>query len=123
MGAISRQLGKNAQYRAHGPGLPRALSVRSKFVAVGTSRGLTLVFDHFQEVRRVLGTASDDGVSTVDLSKSGDLVACGHDGGKIALWDVIKGFNLKTVDDAHASPVAALRSSPARKPRSTSNLS
>ena len=51
MGAISRQLGKNAQYRAHGPGLPRALSVRSKFVAVGTSRGLTLVFDHFQEVR------------------------------------------------------------------------
>ena len=109
MGAISRQLGKNAQYRAHGPGLPCAFAVRAKFVAIGTSRGLTLVFDHFQEVRRVLGTASDDGVSSVDLSVSGDLVACGHASGKVALWDVIKGANLKTLDDAHGAPIAALR--------------
>jgi WD40 repeat protein len=101
--------GKNAQYRAHGPGLPCAFAVRAKFVAIGTSRGLTLVFDHFQEVRRVLGTASDDGVTSVDLSVSGDLVACGHASGKVALWDVIKGANLKTLDDAHGAPVAALR--------------
>lgn len=90
MAAISRQLGKNAQYRAHGPGLPRAVSVRSKFVAVGTSRGLALVFDHFEEVRRVLGTATnEDAVTSIDVSDS--LVACGHASGCMALWDVVKG--------------------------------
>ena len=109
MAAISRQLGKNAQYRAHGPGPPTALAVHAKFVAVGTGRGLTLVFDHFQEVRRVLGASSDDGVTSVDLGAHADLVACGHASGKIALWDVIKGTLLKRLDDAHAAPVAALR--------------
>jgi len=109
LAAVSRQLAKNAQYRAHGPGVARAVAVHSKFVAVGTSRGLALVFDHFQEVRQVLGTSSEDGVLTIDLSKSTDVLACGHASGRIALWDVIKGIAVKTVDDAHAAPVAALR--------------
>ena len=107
--AISRQLGKNAQYRAHGPGSPVALAVVAKFVAIGTSRGLCLVFDHFEEVRRVLGTACEDAVTSVDLSKSTDLVACGHASGRVALWDVIKGSCLKVLECAHSRPVAALR--------------
>ena len=38
--AISQQLEKNVQYSSHGPGLPTAVSIHSKFIAIGTSRSL-----------------------------------------------------------------------------------
>ena len=75
----SRQLAANARRPELGPGAPAALGASPKFVALGTSRGLALVFDHFQEVRRVLGTASTDAVKCVALE---DDVAClGHASG------------------------------------------
>ena len=40
LAAISKQLKKNAQFKTHGPGLPTAVSIHSKFIAVGTSRSL-----------------------------------------------------------------------------------
>lgn len=110
LSSVSRQLAKNAQYRAHGPGLPSALSVRPKFVAVGTSRGLTLVFDHFEEVRRVLGAAAgEDGVKCVDVS-SDSVVACGHASGKLALWDIVKGSQIQTREKLEfGTPLATAR--------------
>ncbi len=48
MEGISKQLAKNYQYMQHGPGLPTAVAVHGKFLAVGTSRSLVLLFDHFQ---------------------------------------------------------------------------
>ena len=51
---ISKALGLNAQSN-HGPGLPTALCLGGKFVLVGTSRGLVLVFDCFEELRMILG--------------------------------------------------------------------
>lgn len=49
--AASRQLARNAAYGKHGPGICSSTAAHSKFMAVGTSRGLILLFDHFQ-VRR-----------------------------------------------------------------------
>ena len=68
-----------------------------------------MVFDHFQEVRRVLGTACEDGVAAVDLARASDLAAVGHASGVVRVWDVIKGGLLKAVDDACAAPAACIR--------------
>lgn len=46
--AASRQLARNAAYGKHGPGVCTATAAHAKFIAVGTSRGLILLFDHFQ---------------------------------------------------------------------------
>lgn len=46
--AASRQLARNAAYGKHGPGVCTATAAHSKFIAVGTTRGLILLFDHFQ---------------------------------------------------------------------------
>lgn len=55
--AASRQLARNAAYGKHGPGVCTAAAAHSKFIAVGTSRGLILLFDHFQ-VRTYVGVCS-----------------------------------------------------------------
>lgn len=101
--AASRQLAANARRPELGPGAPSSLGASSKFVAVGTRRGLALVFDHFQEVRRVLGVASTDAVTCLSLE---DDVAClGHASGALVLWDVLKGTQLRRIDDAFAEKV------------------
>jgi hypothetical protein len=55
---ISRHLSKSEQQRGRGPGAPTALAVHSKYTAVGTAKGLVLVFDHMQAVFAVLGVAA-----------------------------------------------------------------
>ena len=47
---ISKQLSRNSTDKHRGPGLPTAICLHRKFIAVGTSRSLILIFDHFQEV-------------------------------------------------------------------------
>jgi len=112
--AISRQLQKNAavQYQ-HSPGLPTAVSVHSKFIAIGTDRSLVLLFDHFQEVRQILGSTGDaetDGpVTSIDVSSGCDLLVSGFVSGKVVLWDILKGTVLKVVPEAHASPLTVVR--------------
>ncbi|KAG5183613.1 hypothetical protein JKP88DRAFT_255754 [Tribonema minus] len=65
---ISQQLAKGMQQRgAGGAGVPTALAVHPKFIAVGTSRGLVLLFDHFQMVRRVLGDPAGPAITRLDM--------------------------------------------------------
>jgi hypothetical protein len=40
--AISRQLDKNAKYVSHGPGVPTALALHPKYIAIGTKKVLIL---------------------------------------------------------------------------------
>jgi vacuolar protein sorting-associated protein 8 len=72
--AITKQLVKNAQYVSHGPGVPTAISIHPKFIAIGTKRGLVLLFDHYHEVRNVLGNTAeaetDGAVTSLDVSKT-----------------------------------------------------
>ena len=45
---LSEKLRRNAASLQAGPGLPTSIAVHSKFITIGTSRSLVLVFDHFQ---------------------------------------------------------------------------
>ncbi|CAM9755293.1 unnamed protein product, partial [Scytosiphon promiscuus] len=120
--AASRQLARNAAYGKHGPGVCTALAAHSKFIAVGTSRGLILLFDHFQEIRHVLGSAGaggvdgtpgDDPVTSLDMFVGSDYLVAGHGSGRVLLWDYLRGVILKAVIDAHSSPVVSVSSDPA----------
>ena len=72
-------------------GQPTALSVHPRYIAVATSRGLVLVFDHFEVLRCVLGQkeqrklgaeAPVDPATVVDVSATLDLLLVGHESGK-----------------------------------------
>uniref|UniRef100_M4BTF5 Uncharacterized protein n=1 Tax=Hyaloperonospora arabidopsidis (strain Emoy2) TaxID=559515 RepID=M4BTF5_HYAAE len=120
MEAISRQLRKNIEFKEYGPGSPTVVAIHSKFIAIGTSKGLVVIFDHFQNIRQVLGNTNDadgDGpVTAVDVSPGSDYLVCGFQSGRIVLWDMIKGTSLKAVSDAHENPVVSLRFLKDQKP-------
>jgi hypothetical protein len=115
MDIVSTQLRKNASFRNHGPGVATVISIHAKFIAVGTSRGLILLFDHEQEIRQVIGSAvgatarCTAAVSAIDINTAGSMVLCGYDTGEVALWDVVKGSLLKRITDAHSFPICRLR--------------
>ncbi len=97
-------------------GLPTALAV-SRFVAIGTTHGFALIFDHNQELRSILGstagTADFGPITSIDVAQpsktEGDWLVCGHQGGQLVLWDVATGKQLKTISDAHSSPIVHAR--------------
>ena len=128
MERIAEQLHKNATRmdRMKCMGLPTALAVSSRFIAVGTQRGVVMVFDLFEELRQQLGLRLTDGgavlgggsdvlsdkcgsVTSIDLSSSGDTLIAGYTSGMVALWDVIQGKVLKSVTEAHPSPITSAR--------------
>ena len=116
--SISKLLVKNAQFKHNGPGLPTSIAVHSKFLAIGTSHSLIIVFDHFQEVRIVLGDwkKSRDGVVTsIDVSWDSDFLIAGYQSGKIILWNILTGKEEKILNDAHDCPVVNLRFWPSNK--------
>jgi hypothetical protein len=125
---ISRHLSKSEQQRGRGPGAPTALAVHSKYTAVGTAKGLVLVFDHMQAVFAVLGVAaaasaaaaasststgdssgssSAEAITALDMCAAADYLIAGSASGRVTLWDYVKGVVLKTVLDAHACAVTA----------------
>ena len=119
LAAASKQ---SAGSRSASFGQPTALAVHPRYIIVATSRGLLLVFDHFQVLRSVIGQkearkagadAAVDPATAVDVSKTQDLALCGYESGKVALWDVAKGDLLKTVlgrpTGVHLAPVVHVR--------------
>jgi WD40 repeat protein len=114
MDMISSQLKRNALYKQHGPGTATAIHVNSKYFVVGTSNGLLLVFDFFQEIRQVVGSTCAQGtrcykaVTVIDMTPSGNFLVCGYASGEIALWDVNTGAVLKRVADLHKRRVTKL---------------
>jgi hypothetical protein len=116
--AISSQLKRNAQYKQHGPGTALVLYVHLKFIAVGTSRGLILLFDHFQEIRQVIGSntvtaaqsvKTNAGVTAIDCTPQAETMIAGYENGEILLWDVAKGIILKRLTEMHRSKVIRLK--------------
>ena len=78
---ITAQLGSEQTRRD--VGLPTCIAVHAKFLAVGTSHGLVLVFDHFQALKVVLAASSSEASATtcVDISPEGDWLVSGHKDG------------------------------------------
>ncbi|KAL3919253.1 MAG: hypothetical protein SGILL_003847, partial [Bacillariaceae sp.] len=123
MASVSKQLYDRC--RSH-QDLPTAMGINSRFIAVGTQKGVILVFDLFEVLRQKLGGSlsqdNSDGnahfnpktagsVTTIDLSLvQGEFLAAGYTSGSIVLWDAIKGVALKNVfESASPSPIVSVR--------------
>ena len=110
---ISMQLLRNVNSKASGPGIPTAISIHSKFITIGTSRSMVLVFDHFEELHQILKPATrgetDGPVTAIDVSSGSDYLVCGYRSGKVVLWDIMKGTSLKASTDMHMAPITGLR--------------
>lgn len=115
MDVLSTQLRRNASYKQHGPGIATAIHVHKRFIVIGTSSGLLLLFDRNQEIRQVIGSSSPQGtrcykaVTAIDTLPSGNVIICGYLTGEIALWDVAKGSSLKRVTDIHTCRISRLQ--------------
>ena len=121
MQRISAELQRSIQHQSEDVGLPTALSIGSKFIAVGTQRGVVLVFDLFEELRQQLGLGEGQNsadvstldqygsVSSIDLASNGETLIAGYTNGTVILWDVIKGTMMKAVSDFHPSPITIVR--------------
>lgn len=114
-------------------GLPTALAFSSKFIAVGTQRGIIKIYDFYEQLKLSLGedrnilaatgVASSGGgkavgdewasltgsVTSIDISPNGDYLLAGYGTGKIILWDIIKGSILNSTLDLHSSSIASVR--------------
>jgi WD40 repeat protein len=113
---ISSQLQRNTGQHDD-IGLPTSLTASSKFIAIGTQRGIILVFDLFEELRQELGSKRGEeffvdkvgSVSSITLSSNGEHLIAGYANGDIILWDIIKGQMVKRVADIHISPITVVR--------------
>ena len=107
---ISEYLQANAQKKF---GLPTAIAVHSKIVAVGTSRGYILVFDHFQTLLTTLSDATTltfGACTALDVTMEGDHLIAGHSAGHWAVWDLLKKVAvIKPVESVHQHPVSCIR--------------
>eukprot|EP00986_Skeletonema_menzelii_P012485 scaffold6898_cov128-Skeletonema_menzelii.AAC.2 len=113
-------------------GLPTALAFNSKFIAVGTQRGMIKIYDFYEQLKLSLGedrnvlsvtgvastgtkSAGDEwasltgSVTSIDLSPNGDYLLAGYGTGKIILWDIIKGSILNSTLDLHSSSISSVR--------------
>ena len=121
MQRISAELQRGMGQEGEQVGLPTALSIGSKFIAVGTQRGVVLVFDLFEELRQELGlrqgqSASEactldqyGSVSSIDIASNGETLVAGYTNGTVILWDIIKGSMVKSVTEIHPSPITVVR--------------
>jgi hypothetical protein len=120
---VSDQLHRNAAYKQHGPGIATAMTVTDSFLAVGTAKGLIILFDHTEEIRQVLGSNLPLGarptvaVTALDAPKSDfggavrgveGLLVCGYASGEVALWDVAKGSIVKVINDLHTCSISTV---------------
>jgi hypothetical protein len=114
MDTLSSQLSRNAQFRQHGPGTATVVQITSKFISVGTTRGLVLLFDHSQEMRQVIGSSApatsrnSNPVTALDVTASGDVIVCGYNNGEIIAWETTKGSVVKKISDLHTCAVVRL---------------
>ena len=107
-------------------GLPTALAVNSRFIAIGTQRGMILVFDLFEVLRHQLGrhlpengsvmvdgglwnSSQTGSITSLAISGNGEALLAGYTSGFLVLWDVIRGVVIKSMVDVHHSPITSVR--------------
>jgi hypothetical protein len=112
---ITNQLKKNGSYQQHGPGTATTISICPKFVAIGTAKGFILIFDHHQEIRKVLThptpvkTTTGMAIVGLDALSDGSLIVSAHRMGDILFWDCAKGVLLKQIKDPSGAELVSLR--------------
>ena len=95
-------------------GLPTCVAFNSKFIAVGTQKGIVLIFDLFEVLRQRLGAAEDivrqsGAITSLDIAHNGEAVIAGYTTGALIMWDTIRGIVLRTITDSHTSPITCVR--------------
>ncbi|XP_065831810.1 vacuolar protein sorting-associated protein 8 homolog [Oscarella lobularis] len=92
-------------------GFPTALAA-GKVIAIGTSRGLVLVFEA-KALKWVLGDAMQGGqygaISATGFNTDSTRLICGYARGQLTMWDVVAGKLLRTITDAHPPGHAVLQ--------------
>lgn len=81
-------------------GLPTALAVSHLF-AVGTSRGLILLFDANQILKLYITTEYKDAISALSLNNKCDRLLVGNSLGYIFMFDTNNGRLLRKITEAH----------------------
>lgn len=98
-------------------GLPTTccLHTHSKFLCVGTSRGVVLFFDRFESLLMGLGKADENAaknrgsITCLDLNAAGDALLVGYSKGGICCWDITHKNMIKAIPDASTSPICVVK--------------
>ena len=89
-------------------------AIGQRYLAVGMARGVTLVFNHFEQLQMVLGKALEDGknrgpTTCIDFSPTGDHLVVGHARGVVVMWDLSTKKEVKDIKDASPRPITHVR--------------
>ena len=95
-------------------GEPTCSAIGQRYIAVGFTRGVTLVFNHFEQLQMALGRAVEDSrnrgpVTCLDFSPTGEQLLCGHLKGVVVVWDLSTKKEVKDVKDASTRPITHVR--------------
>ena len=95
-------------------GDPTCSAIGQRYIAVGFTRGVTLVFNHFEQLQMALGRAVEDGknrgaVTCLDFSPTGEQLLCGHQRGVCVVWDLSTKKEVKDIKDASTRPITHVR--------------
>ena len=89
-------------------------AIAQRYIAMGTARGVVLVFNHFEQLQMALGRAGEEGrhrgaVTCLDFSPSGELLVVGYQRGVCAVWDTNSKKEVKDIKDASTRPITHVR--------------
>ena len=92
-------------------GIPACFSVHPKFLAVGTSRGYIVIFDHFQKFISCLVTADTlpyGSIGCMDICTDGESLIAGYQLGQVVIWSIISKTIIKIVEGVHDCKITSL---------------
>jgi vacuolar protein sorting-associated protein 8 len=81
-------------------GLPTVLAI-AQLIAIGTSRGLILLFDSLQVLKLYITTEHHDAISAMSFNNKCDRLLAGNAAGLIFMFDTLNGKCLRQITDAH----------------------
>jgi len=84
----------------------------SKYIAIGTSHAIVLLYDMSQTNLQTFGSSKEQeygAITAIDMSLRDECLACGYENGNIILWSIQKGDLLKMIPATEKSPVLALK--------------
>ena len=81
-------------------GLPTSLAI-GQLIAVGTSRGLILLFDSLQVLKLYITTEYRDAISAMSFNNKCDRLLVGNAAGYIFMFETSSGKCLRQINDAH----------------------
>jgi hypothetical protein len=94
-------------------GLATTCCLHSKLFGVGTSRGIVVIFDHFEAVMMMLGKVEDvrqrGAITCIDMNAAGDQLLVGYSKGAICVWDIHNKSIIKVISDVTTQPICAIR--------------